>query len=247
MNRRREIQNYMIMPGLCLAMATTAMSMPADPPVVDISSEINGLLIEDSLNGTLISGNTYAYGSVLSRSGFQIEWNLILNDDAGSGIDQGLEVFTSTIQVTNLEMSDSNFRLGTSFLVDLLGDSVLYGGSFAGSLTGGASGGQLRGLSNEPLWAAMLSGGELESFYNTPFEFTTEAFGSTDIPPLVFGAPIPDLPGPATNMMGIELAFQLSGGSTASFSNTFVAQIPGPGTLICLSLGLMSPKRKRRI
>ena len=246
MIRRLRIHNYMIMPGLCLAMATTAMSMPADPPVVDIASEINGLLLEDSLTGTPLGGNAYSYGSVVSGSGFEIEWNLFLNDDAGSGLADGLEVFTSTIQVTNLEMSASNFRLGTSFLVDLLGDSVLYGGSFAGSLTGGASGGLLQGLSNESLWTAMLSDGELESFYSSPFEFTTEAFGSVDIPPMAFGEPIPDMPGPATNMMGIELAFQLSAGSTASFSNTFVAQIPGPGTLICLSLGLMVPRRKRR-
>ncbi len=246
MLRRREIYSYMFMPGLCLAVTATAMSMPDDPPVVDISSQINNLLLEESLVGTPIGGNTYSYGSVVSGSGFEIEWNLTLNDDAGSGLAEGLEVFTSSIQVTNLEMNASDFRLGSSFLVDLFGDSVLYGGSFAGSLTGGASGGLLQGLSNEPLWKALLSDGELESFYSTPFEFTTEAFGSIDIPPMAFGEPIPDMPGPTTSMMSIELAFQLSAGSTASFSNTFVAQIPGPGSLICLSLGLLAPRRKRR-
>jgi hypothetical protein len=236
----------MIMPGLCLAMASTAMSMPADPPVMDISSQINGLLLEESLLGNPISGNTYSYGSVVSGSGFEIEWNFILNDDAGSGINQGLEVFSSSIQVTNLDMAPSNFRLGASFLVDLLGDSVVYGGSFAGSLTGGASGGLLQGLDGDPLWAGLLSDGELESFYSSPFAFSTDPFESIDIPSMAFGEPIPDMPGPATSMMGTELAFQLSAGSTVSFSNTFVAQIPGPGTLICLSLGLMLPTRKRR-
>ena len=95
----------MIMPGLCLAMATTAMSMPADPPVVDIASEINGLLLEDSLTGTPIGGNAYSYGSVVSGSGFEIEWNLFLNDDAGSGLADGLEVLTGSLLVADLRES----------------------------------------------------------------------------------------------------------------------------------------------
>ena len=136
--------------------------------------------------------------------------------------------------------------IDTSFNVNLAGDPVLYGGSFTGALTGGIEGAMLGHILDSPLWSANLNDESFHSFYESPFEFAALPFETVEIPAMDFGAPIPDLSGPDTFMMGNQLVFELSAGSSVTFASTFVAQIPGPGTLVALSLGFAGARRRRR-
>jgi hypothetical protein len=226
--------------------ATTAMSAPGDGPDLNISAEVDGRISSATLAGISLGGNNYLYESTMTDDDtYAIDWQMIINNDAGSGVDKGLETLNGSITVHNTGSKSLMFVIDTNFNVNLAGDPVLYGGSFTGALTGGIEGAMLSHLGS-PLWSANLNDESFQSFYGSPFEFSALPFETVEIPAVDFGAPIPNLSGPDTYMMGTQLVFELSAGSSASFASTFVAQIPGPGTLVALSLGLAGARRRRR-
>lgn len=227
--------------------ATTAMSAPGDGPDLNISAEVDGRISSDTLAGISLGGNNYLYESTMTDDDtYAIDWQMIINNDAGSGVDKGLETLNGSISVVNMGSKTLTFVIDTSFNVNLAGDPVLYGGSFTGALTGGVEGAMLGHILDSPLWSANLNDESFHSFYESPFEFAALPFETVEIPAVDFGAPIPDLSGPDTFMMGNQLVFELSAGSSVTFASTFVAQIPGPGTLVALSLGLAGARRRRR-
>lgn len=232
--------------GAAVALLTTAgIAAPGDGPDLNVSATVDGRISSDTLAGTSIGGNNYSYSSTMLGDDYFVEWQMIVNHDAGSGVDKGYESMNGLITVANTGSKTMSFIIDTNINVALAGDPVLYGGSLSGSLTGGVEGAILSQFGDDPLWSAILNDDAYQSFYSD-FEFTTMPFETTEIPPAAFGEPIPDLPGPDTFMMGSLLAFELNAGSTVSFGSTFVAQIPGPGSLVILSLGLAGARRRRR-
>ena len=226
--------------------ASAAVAAPGDGPDLNINAEVDGRISSAVLAGTNIGGNNYLYGATLTdEASYAIEWQMVINNDAGSGVDKGYETLNGTITVANLSSKSMFYVIDTNFNINLAGDPVLYGGSFTGSLTGGPEGAMLNSIGS-PLWSANLNNTAYQSFYDSPFDFAAMPFETVEIPAMAFGEPIPDLPGPDTFMMGNQLAFELSAGGTASFASTFVAQIPGPGTLVALSLGLAGTRKRRR-
>lgn len=226
--------------------AMAAPIAPGDGPEVEISANVDGDVTVEMLAGTNIGGNLYSYSASTTGATYQIDWNMLINHDAGAGVENGLEVFSTSVSITNMGGAASAFTLGNVFNVALAGNPVLYGGSFSGSLTGGADGGMLSDVGGEALWAAVLSGTAFHSFYDTGFDFSTDPFGTTEIPPMAFGEPIPDLAGPDAMTMGTSFSFALGAGSTVSMASTFVAQVPAPGSLALLAIGILSVRRRRR-
>lgn len=229
-----------------LLIAGTAWASPGDGPEVEISANVDGMISVDMLAGTNVSGNLYSYAGTTVGETYQIDWSLLINHDAGAGVMDGMEIFSASINVANTGDSISTFELGSLFNVNLAASPMLYGGSFSGSLTGGANGGSMTNNGSNPLWSAILNDASFHSFYEGGFDFSTDPFDSMDIPPMAFGEPIPDLPGPNTSMMGTNLAFSLNAGSTVSMASTFVAQVPAPGSLVLLTFGIFGARRRRR-
>lgn len=224
----------------------TTWAAPGDGPEVEISADVDGMITVDMLAGTNVGGNLYAYSGSTVGSTYQIDWSLLINNDAGAGVENGLEIFSTSINVSNTGDATSTFNLSSLFNVNLGANPMLYGGSFSGSLTGGKAGGSLTDTAGAPLWSALLNNTAFHSFYDSGFDFSTDPFGSTDIPAVAFGEPIPDMVGPDSSMMGSSLMFSLGAGSTVSMASTFVAQVPAPGSIALLAIGLFNARRRRR-
>lgn len=230
--------------ALCIAGA--AWAAPGDGPQVEVSADVDGMITVDMLAGTNVGGNLYSYSGSTVGATYQIDWNLLINNDAGAGVADGLEIFSASINVSNTGETTSSFDLSSLFNVNLGASPMMYGGSLSGSLTGGAAGGSMSDIDGAPLWSALLNNSAFHSFYDAGFGFSTDPFGSTDIPAVAFGEPIPDMVGPDTSMMGSSLSFSLGAGSTVSLASTFVAQVPAPGSVALLAIGLFSARRRRR-
>ena len=182
--------------------ASAAVAAPGDGPDLNINAEVDGRISSAVLAGTNIGGNNYLYGATLTdEASYAIEWQMVINNDAGSGVDKGYETLNGTITVANLSSKSMFYVIDTNFNINLAGDPVLYGGSFTGSLTGGPEGAMLNSIGS-PLWSANLNNTAYQSFYDSPFDFAAMPFETVEIPAMAFGEPIPDLPGPDTFMMG---------------------------------------------
>ena len=163
-----------------------------------------------------------------------------------NGANGGFQLLGSTIGVTNLLGSDSEFALSILMPTNFGDGQALYGGSVGGTLTGDGEGGLLTGLGGgSSLWSASVDGTTIAQLIEDPFQITTDPFGSAAIPAAAFGEPIPSLEGVSPlASMGVNLDFLLGGGDTVAITSTFVGQIPTPATLALF--GIAGFKRRRR-
>jgi hypothetical protein len=85
----------------------TTWAAPGDGPEVEISADVDGMITVDMLAGTNVGGNLYAYSGSTVGSTYQIDWSLLINNDAGAGVENGLEIFSTSINVSNTGESTS--------------------------------------------------------------------------------------------------------------------------------------------
>jgi len=230
------------------AVATAGMSVPALQVELFVNGDSayegtpNGEPAGESSQG---NGNMFSYVGSQSNSDWELNWDILADPDP---------FINSNISVTNNMASTQTFMLNVSLpIAPSLPDSVL-GGSVQGGISADADGGTLSSA-GDSIYRALIDGsvfGEPAKLFDDPTSVTVGAFQSGSLMANgntfdEFGTPIPSAPGPAiANSIGIQLEFTLTPGDQASFTSTFVAEIPTPGTLAVFgAAGLVIGRRRR--
>ena len=243
MTTSRNIVRTSLLAGGLLLVSASASAGFEDGPDLSVGWIVDGTSYSGTLVATDLGGGLYSYAATTSDTGFSIDWVMTVNNNGANG---GFQLLGSTIGVTNLLGSDSEFALSILMPTNFGDGQALYGGSVSGTLTGDGEGGLLAGLGGgSSLWSASVDGTTIAQLIEDPFQITTDPFGSAAIPAAAFGEPIPSLEGvsPLTSM-GVDLDFLLGGGDTVAITSTFVGQIPTPATLALF--GIAGFKRRRR-
>ena len=103
--------------------ATTATAAPGDGPDLNISAGVDGRFSSDTIAGISLGGINYLYEATLTDSDtYAIDWQMIINNDAGSGVEKGIESLNGSITVQNTGSKSLMFVIDTNFNVDLAGD-----------------------------------------------------------------------------------------------------------------------------
>ncbi len=243
MTTSRNIVRTSLLAGGLLLVSASASAGFEDGPDLSVGWIVDGTSYSGTLVGTDLGGGLYSYAATTSDTGFSIDWVMTVNNNGANG---GFQLLGSTIGVTNLLGSDSEFALSILMPTNFGDGQALYGGSVSGTLTGDGEGGLLAGLGGgSSLWSASVDGTTIAQLIEDPFQITTDPFGSAAIPAAAFGEPIPSLEGVSPlASMGVNLDFLLGGGDTVAITSTFVGQIPPPATLALF--GIAGFKRRRR-
>ena len=222
---------------LAAAVAATATAGNG-VPAVEFDLSVNGEQEIFNPNGTDVGGGVYNYmGSMIGETGWTFEYDLNAKPDP---FISGNIVFTNntleTLTVSFTVILPVTPALSSSFI----------GGSVAGGLTAGADGGTLSSTGGNAMWSALIDGNVVATLLDDPFSVSADPFQSAAVGPESFGSPIPSMPGPAINdTMAINISFDLTAGSQASFTSVFVA-VPGPAGLALFGVAGMISRRRRR-
>ena len=149
-------------------------------------------------------------------------------------------VVTGTIGVTNGANTTQHFTFVFTLPVAPMLGGTLTGGRVSGTLTDQGGGGATVSTAGPgtAFYTAQLDGADWQKLYTDPIAFNA-LNGSTGIPQLQFGTPIPSLPGPpVAASIGIRLDFLLTAFDAVSFTSNHVVVAPEPGTAALLGLGL---------
>ena len=244
MTTSRNIVRTSLLAGGLLLVSASASAGFEDGPDLSVGWIVDGTSYSGTLVGTDLGGGLYSYAATTSDTGFSIDWVMTVNNNGANG---GFQLLGSTIGVTNLLGSDSEFALSILMPTNFGDGQALYGGSVGGTLTGDGEGGLLAGLGGgSSLWSASVDGTTIAQLIEDPFQITTDPFGSAAIPAAAFGEPIPSLEGVSPlASMGVNLDFLLGGGDTVAITSTFVGQIPTPATLALFSIAGFKRRRRR--
>lgn len=227
---------------VCLAGGSSAFAGDVAPEL-QVAWSVDGSTETGSLTGQGLGAGLYSYAYVSSGDGFQINWNFLVTDNGSTG---GYEILASSLGFENSGGTDSTFEIDVLLPVTLAPGLAFYGGSMAGSLSGGADGGSLSSFGETPLFSALVDGEIIATLGDAPFALTTDPFGSAELNPEAFGDPIPSLEATAAQeSMAISLDFILGSESTFAMTSNFVAQVPAPGAVALLSLTGLIGRRRR--
>ncbi len=238
-----------------VAVAATAISVPAS------AASLSGFGLEVLIDGDAVAavnadtlgcidvpgtptancaGGGATIGSLALNS-----WSMFVDTDP---------VISGIVAVTNNSLFTQQYTLiFTLPIFPAIPGGTVIGGSIQGGATDNTGNGvTLSTPTGSAFYTARIDNVDVQSMYLDPQVFTTlVAFGSVNVPSLLFGAPIPSQPGPAalTNI-GIRLDFLLSAGDSASFTSNFVvlpAVVPVPAAvwLFGSALGLMGVMRRK--
>ena len=233
----------------CLAsilIATTSSVALAgdDAPVLEVDWTVDGENNGGSLTGEGLGAGIYSYSASTVGDGFEINWSFTVTDNGAAG---GFEILASTLGFSNLSDQDSSFEIVVTLPVTLDPGLAFYGGGIGGALSGDAGGGYLGNLGDSALFNAYVDGEGIASLIESPFELTTDPFGSADLAAEVFGDPIPGLEAQAAQeSMSIGLNFMLGAGDSFAVTSNYVALIPAPGALALLGVAGGFGRRRRR-
>ena len=233
-----------LLAGGLLVISASASAGFEDGPDLSVGWVVDGVSYNGTLIGTDLGDGLFSYAATTSDVGFSIEWAMTVNDNGSNG---GFQLLGSSIGVTNLLATDSDFSLSI-LMPSVFGDGVaLYGGSVGGTLTGDAGGGVLAGfVEGSSLWSASVDGTTIAQLIEDPFVITTDPFDSAAIPAAAFGEPIPSLEGVSpTASMSVDLDFILGAGDTVAITSTFVGRIPTPATLALFGIAGFNRRRRR--
>ena len=233
-----------VLAGGLLMISASASAGFEDGPDLSVGWVVDGVSYSGTLIGTDLGDGLFSYAATTSDVGFSIEWAMTVNNNGSNG---GFQLLGSSVGVTNLLASDSDFSLSI-LMPSVFGDGVaLYGGSVGGTLTGDAGGGVLAGfIEGSSLWSASVDGTTIAQLIEDPFVITTDPFDSAAIPAAAFGEPIPSLEGVSpTASMSVDLDFILGAGDTVAITSTFVGRIPTPATLALFGIAGFNRRRRR--
>lgn len=233
-----------VLAGGLLMISASASAGFEDGPDLSVGWVVDGVSYSGTLIGTDLGDGLFSYAATTSDVGFSIEWAMTVNNNGSNG---GFQLLGSSVGVTNLLASDSDFSLSI-LMPSVFGDGVaLYGGSVGGTLTGDAGGGVLAGfVEGSSLWSASVDGTTIAQLIEDPFVITTDPFDSAAIPAAAFGEPIPSLEGVSpTASMSVDLDFILGAGDTVAITSTFVGRIPTPATLALFGIAGFNRRRRR--
>jgi hypothetical protein len=157
-------------------------------------------------------------------------------------------VVSGTIGITNLQATTQHLTFVFTLPVSSMPGGTVTGGRVSGTLTD-ANGDGASVYTNGPgtaFYTALLDGADWQKLYTDLSTFSASN-GSTSIPQLQFGTPIPSLPGPpVAGSIGIRLDFNLTGFDNVSFTSNHVVVAPEPGTAALFGLGLAFLAIRRR-
>ncbi|MEE2972715.1 MAG: hypothetical protein VX672_06285 [Planctomycetota bacterium] len=211
-------------------------------PELQVAWTVDGSSETGSLTGQGLGAGLYSYAYVSAGDGFQINWNFLVTDNGSAG---GFEILASSLGFENTSGGDSTFEIDVLLPVTLDPGLAFYGGSMAGSLSGGANGGSLASAGGA-LFNAFVDDQLIATLGDAPFSLTTDPFGSAELLPESFGDPIPSLEAAAAQeSMAIGMDFVLGNESTFAVTSNFVAQVPAPGAVALLGLAGLASRRRR--
>ena len=215
-----------------------------DYPAITVGWAVDGETDGGSLTGEGLGAGIYSYSASTVGDGFEINWSFTVTDNGAAG---GFEILASTLGFSNLSDQDSSFEIVVTLPVTLDPGLAFYGGGIGGALSGDAGGGYLGNLGDSALFNAYVDGEGIASLIESPFELTTDPFGSADLAAEVFGDPIPGLEAQAAQeSMSIGLNFMLGAGDSFAVTSNYVALIPAPGALALLGVAGGFGRRRRR-
>ncbi|MEC9374250.1 MAG: hypothetical protein VYC34_10420 [Planctomycetota bacterium] len=216
-------------------------------PGLEVSLAVGGQTVLDfTADPDGQKGSTFSYGGLASADDWMLDWDAIADPDP---------FVNAGIVLTNNSGMTQTFTFTVILpIAPAVTPASLIGGTIQGGVTGDAGGGTVSSVGSDPIYRAIVDGG----FVGAPAEMfsgrsvTVGAFQSGSFNPTeAFGnMPIPSAAGPAANTsIGIELRFTLTPGDQASFTSSFVLEIPSPGALALMGLAataLFGPRPRRR-
>jgi hypothetical protein len=228
------------------ALAVTAMGLvlgflmvtPASADSVPVTITISGggeTVVLTNPDGT-VNGDLFAADGTLANTSWGLSW------EVSGDIDP---VLSFGFSQTNNGATAMDYLVSFTLnpVIPTLSAPTVTGGSISGSLTDGTGDSALltQDLAGNPLYTALIDGAVYQTLVGAPFSYSVGMFGSSVIPGGSFGVPIPSQPGPAVNTsLGIDVAFRLSPGDTATFNGAFVVEeavVPEPASLSLLGIG----------
>lgn len=183
--------------------------------------------------------NMYHYAGQYSGEGWLFEFDINADPDPA--------VF-STVNVTNVSGVTQVFSVMTLLpIAPAITPTSVMGGSSQGGLTADDTAGVLAALPGGAMYRAMIDGATVASLFAAPSSVAAGAFGSNSTGGASFGNPIPSAPGPqALASIAILHEFTLTPGDRATFTSSFVVQVPGPGGMALMGIaGLIGARRRR--
>lgn len=224
-------------PQLNMELAVGSQQWDWRPQGEFVGAKANGSGIPDN------DGLNFAYVGSGAWGGISLDWNITANPDPF--------VF-ALIGVTNNTNATQTISLMTTLpIAPAIVPSSLMGGSTQGGLTADGDGGTLSTAGPGTwLYRAMIDGvpvGGIADLFGHPTTATAAAFASGTVGTAQFGSPIPSAPGPAAfSTIGILHTFTLTPGDRATFTSSFVVQVPSAGALPILGIaGLFGTRRRR--
>jgi hypothetical protein len=213
------------------------LAAPASADSVPVTLTVSGGGVTEVLanpEGT-VNGDLFAASGQLANASWGLTWAVSGDIDP---------VLSFGLNVTNNGAVAQDYFFSYLLPVLPLAAPTVTGGSISGSLTDGTgdTATVTQASTGAPLYMSMIDGAAYIPLVTSPFTYTVlNPFQSNIIPGGSFGIPIPSMLGPAVNnSIGIDVAFRLSPGDTATFNGVFVVEeavVPEPASLSLLGIG----------
>jgi hypothetical protein len=245
--RRLLRSSLLLLAGLVLAAPALAVTLPTVSITDSNGNSWNpvstnlGCGTADPTTGAFSCSGTRT--SILSGDATGVSWNMSLDPDP---------TVSNTIALTNNTASTQTYIVTVTLPVSAISSPIVIGGSVSGSITDlTGNGATVARPSGYAIYTALIDGSSVATL--NPFtSFSVGSFLSGSPPPGSFGTPIPSQLTflPVNSSIGIQLAFTLTPGDSASFTSVFVAQAPEPGTVLLLLAaagGVMAARRRMAI
>ena len=218
-------------------------------PILSIKCEVDGKKMFVTQEGDLVPGhNDYSYNGSIGdgfNASWVVGWDLVSNFSSTSFVTNGFTIgnlspttkqFNITLDIPNTLPSGGGGTPSWEFF-----------GNLGGTLTSNTGAASTLSSGTNPLWQGLRGGTSpgVNSELLRNFTFTTAGATSTPIPSVQI-TPYTVVGGLGTSL-GYQFQFDLSGGSTASFTGIWGGNlVPAPSALALVGLSGVNLLRRRR-